>query len=109
MNLKYIMLRLDRFATLFFFRRLVVLKNNSKVGEIPILMYHSISDDKELNVHSYFKLNTSPAIFSKHMKYLKENNYKVINLNNFEELKQHNKTETGRLVIITFEPIKIVK
>jgi peptidoglycan/xylan/chitin deacetylase (PgdA/CDA1 family) len=42
-------------------------------------MYHSISDEQE-NGHPYFWINTSPARFAEHMKYLHDNNYKVISL-----------------------------
>lgn len=42
-------------------------------------MYHSISDKKESG-HPYYWLNTSPKRFYEHMKFLKDNGYKVISL-----------------------------
>ncbi|MCP4370264.1 MAG: polysaccharide deacetylase family protein [Deltaproteobacteria bacterium] len=43
-------------------------------------MYHSISNESENGVHPYYKVNTSPEVFTMHMKSLYENNYKVISL-----------------------------
>ena len=46
---------------------------------IPILMYHSISDEPETG-HPYFWINTTPALFARHMQYLADCNYQVIPL-----------------------------
>jgi peptidoglycan/xylan/chitin deacetylase (PgdA/CDA1 family) len=43
-------------------------------------MYHSISDEPEIG-HPYYWINTSPARFAEHMKYLYDNGYQVIPLN----------------------------
>ncbi len=48
---------------------------------IPILMYHSISDVDEKGVHPYFRTTTSPAVFAEHMRFLHDNRYSVIGLN----------------------------
>ncbi|MEM2093628.1 MAG: polysaccharide deacetylase family protein [Candidatus Bathyarchaeia archaeon] len=60
-------------------------------------MYHSISDEPETG-HPYYWLNTSPKRFYEHMKFLKDNGYKVISLSeavkiisNAPELKKPNK------------------
>jgi peptidoglycan/xylan/chitin deacetylase (PgdA/CDA1 family) len=42
-------------------------------------MYHSISDDPETG-HPYYWINTKPALFAEHMKFLHDNNYQVIPL-----------------------------
>jgi peptidoglycan/xylan/chitin deacetylase (PgdA/CDA1 family) len=42
-------------------------------------MYHSISDEPEKG-HPYYWINTSPKRFAEHMKFLHDNNYKVISL-----------------------------
>jgi peptidoglycan/xylan/chitin deacetylase (PgdA/CDA1 family) len=44
----------------------------SAVGALPILMYHSISDDPESEVHPYYRVCTSPQRFREHMQWLKE-------------------------------------
>ncbi|MEM2991338.1 MAG: polysaccharide deacetylase family protein, partial [Halobacteria archaeon] len=68
-----------RFLTLYFFGPLFKLFCRNKGVRIPILMYHSISDEKESG-HPYYWLNTSPKRFYEHMKFLKDNTYKVISL-----------------------------
>lgn len=73
-------MRLDRFLSLHVFGPLMKGANFHKRIRIPILMYHSISDDSENGIHPYYRINTSPKIFAEHMKYLYENEYTVINL-----------------------------
>jgi len=73
-------LRFDRLITLYivrYLKQLFVTENK----QIPILMYHSISNDDEQRIHPYFKICTTPVIFAKHMSFLYNNNYRVINLN----------------------------
>lgn len=48
---------------------------------LPILMYHSISDDPEANVHPYFKVCTSPRRFAEHLQWLAEAGYRGVALN----------------------------
>lgn len=73
------MVRLDRLLTLYFFRPLTKVLAARKVLHIPILMYHSISDEIETG-HPYYWLNTSPDRFAEHMRFLHDNNYSVISL-----------------------------
>ena len=74
------MLRLDRFLTLYFFQPLLKLSRVAPEPAIPILMYHSISDGREDNVHPYYRVNTSPGRFAQQMKFLHNDNYHVISL-----------------------------
>lgn len=74
------MVRLDRFLTLHLFRPLIKLRRENGRLRIPILMYHSISDDQEARVHPYYKICTSPFRFHEHMRFLKDNGYQVIPL-----------------------------
>ena len=87
------MFRLDRFFTLHFigplWRRIPV-----KGIRIPILMYHSISDDLETG-HPYFWINTKPALFSEHMRFLYENDYKVVPLSKVVEVIREEKSKVG--------------
>ena len=60
-------------------------------------MYHSISDEPESG-HPYYWINTSPARFGEHMKFLQENNYTVISLSQAVEIIQSqgsNRPQTG--------------
>ena len=47
---------------------------------IPILMYHSISDDPEAGVSPYYRLATSPRRFRDQMRWLRDGGYRVIDL-----------------------------
>src|SRR5580698_4334052 len=48
---------------------------------LPILMYHSISDDPESDSQPYFKVCTSPRRFADHMQWLADLGYQGVNLN----------------------------
>lgn len=92
--------RLDRFLTLYLFRHITKKQTSAGDKRIPILMYHSISDEKE-NSHPYYHVNTSPSVFDTHMHYLHENNYSVINL---QDLKKSFATrDSSKYVVITFD------
>ena len=43
-------------------------------------MYHSISDDPEDDVSPYYKVNTSPAVWRQHMRFLADQGYRTIRL-----------------------------
>ena len=92
--------RLDRILTLYLFRYITKKKTPSGEKRIPILMYHSISDEKE-KTHPYYQVNTSPAVFEMHIRYLHENNYKVIDLKDLE--KCFNTDDQSKFVVITFD------
>jgi peptidoglycan/xylan/chitin deacetylase (PgdA/CDA1 family) len=70
---------------------------------IPILMYHSISDDPEPGVSPYYRLTTSPARFREQMEWLREYGYAVIDLN--EAIKRLNtgSLDSTRHVVLTFD------
>jgi|GEM_PF-90729 len=70
--------RLDRCLTLYFFGPLLRFQRPRGL-RIPILMYHSISNEPETG-HPYYWINTSPARFAEQMKFLHDNNYHVISL-----------------------------
>jgi len=72
--------RLDRAATLSVFdplRQAGLLRGEPG---IPILMYHSISEDNEARVAPYYRLCTSPGRFREQMQWLHDRGYVVIDL-----------------------------
>ena len=82
-------MRLDRFITLNLVRPLLGLRRfgpgtrRDALGSprtLPILMYHSISDDPEPGLHPYFRNCTSPRRFAEQMQWLKENGYQGVTL-----------------------------
>jgi len=88
-------MRLDRFLTLYFFRPLRALGLRSGGGRrLPVLMYHSISDDPEPNFSPYYKVCTSPQRFAEHMQWLADDGYRGVTLT--EGLEWLNEGERGR-------------
>jgi len=78
-------MRVDRILSLYFFHPLRKVVRRSKGIRIPILMYHSISDEPESG-HPYFWTNTPPKRFAEQMRSLKENDYEVISLPDAAEI-----------------------
>jgi peptidoglycan/xylan/chitin deacetylase (PgdA/CDA1 family) len=72
-------LRLDRVLTLKLFHPLRRIVPSGGL-RIPILMYHSISNDRDEKVHPYYQTATSPKVFERHIRYLHDNDYSVISL-----------------------------
>ncbi|CAD7766605.1 MAG: Polysaccharide deacetylase [Candidatus Argoarchaeum ethanivorans] len=95
--------RIDRFLTVNIFSPLLRVFSNNGETQIPILMYHSISDDKMEGKHPYFETNTSLAVFSEHMKHLHENQYEVVNLDDVVEQLKIEKNYPNKPVVITFD------
>lgn len=103
MSLTPPMLRLDRLASLYFARPLMRPLLAGKKASIPILMYHSISENCEERIHPYYELNTSPRLFAEHMKYLAENKYAVITLDQVAQFVASGKNAPEHCVAITFD------
>jgi peptidoglycan/xylan/chitin deacetylase (PgdA/CDA1 family) len=94
--------RIDRFLTLYFFHPLF--KHRRSTGtEIPILMYHSISQRKRNGVHPYYETTTTPEIFTKQMRFLKEKNYRVIDLMELKERFAKPVSPFHNEVVVTFD------
>lgn len=70
-----------------------------KPKEIPILMYHSISDSPG----GYSELVVSPEEFAKQMDYLVENNYVTITLKELYQYEINKITPPLNLIVITFD------
>ena len=66
-------------------------------------MYHSISNDNENTVHPYYRINTSPEVFTEHMRYLHDNNYSIVSLHDIKELLGQSSVTAKKYVIITFD------
>lgn len=103
MALRHSFLRIDRCLTLYFFNPLMRIRPQSTERRIPILMYHSISNGIQGKVHPYYETTTSPQVFAEHMKYLQENGYQVISLQDIEEHFAYGKNGDRKAVVITFD------
>ncbi|MGA8764170.1 MAG: polysaccharide deacetylase family protein [Candidatus Sulfotelmatobacter sp.] len=94
--------RFDRFATLYLvdpLRRHAADRQPS----IPILMYHSVSEDAETRVHPYYRTATSPQQFAAQMKYLHENGYRTASLAEIVDQLQGQAAMADKRVVVTFD------
>jgi peptidoglycan/xylan/chitin deacetylase (PgdA/CDA1 family) len=100
------MIRLDRFITLALFGPLAGLTKNTGI-RIPILMYHSISREEEHGSHPYYRVVTTPEVFSQHMALLADRGYQVIGLDEAIMLLRQGKDVNQRMptkpVVLTFD------
>lgn len=95
--------RLDRFLTLRVVSPMLRENPEETPGAVPILMYHSISDDPELGTSPYYRLATSPALFKQHLDFLQQNNYEVIPLADAIGRLNPSSPTSRKLVVITFD------
>jgi peptidoglycan/xylan/chitin deacetylase (PgdA/CDA1 family) len=70
---------------------------------IPVLMYHSISDDSEPGVSPYYRLTTSPARFREQMQWLRKLGYAVISLSEALRRLDGHTLGTEPCVVLTFD------
>lgn len=91
------LMRLDRWLTLWVFRALA--RTHARV---PVLMYHSVSDDPEPGVKPYYRVATSPRRFAEQMDWLAARGYRGVALETALETVQRNQA-SERLVAITFD------
>ena len=75
----------------------------SRTTGIPVLMYHSVSDDPEPGVADYYRLATGPALFRRHMEVIRELGFEVISLARAVEALQQPLPAARRQVVITFD------
>jgi peptidoglycan/xylan/chitin deacetylase (PgdA/CDA1 family) len=96
-------MRLDRTLSLRLVHPLMRMNIPSHKLALPILMYHSISDDPESGVSTYYKTNTSPALFEQHLRYLNSKGFRSVNLVEAVRLLQQDWPKEGKFVVITFD------
>ena len=65
--------RIDRALTLLLFARPSARARRRVPDSVPILMYHSVSDDLDHSTHPYFRTVTSPATFAAQVEALQGN------------------------------------
>jgi peptidoglycan/xylan/chitin deacetylase (PgdA/CDA1 family) len=73
------MFRMDRLASLAC-APLLKRRRWRQRPQIPILMYHSISDRDERGLHPYYRTATSPEVFAEHIRYLHAQGYRTLSL-----------------------------
>jgi len=95
--------RFDRYLTLSLFRplRQVGLANGEQ--SIPVLMYHSISDDPEEKIQPYYRLATSPRRFAEQMQWLGNSGFQGVSLEEALAALVDGKSNRRPLAAITFD------
>lgn len=73
----------------------------SSAEHLPILMYHSVSDEPENSVVPYYRTATSPEIFLQHMQSLKSAGYRAVDLKTAVAALQSGPKE--KLAVVTFD------
>jgi len=72
--------RLDRLATVCLCHPWTRIFGPAKSRCVPILMYHSVSDNLFAKGHPYYQINTQPEIFAQQMRWLRNSGYRVTGL-----------------------------
>jgi peptidoglycan/xylan/chitin deacetylase (PgdA/CDA1 family) len=94
--------RLDRFATLYVVNP-VQRQTSRNTLSIPILMYHSITDEDEAGVQPYYRTTTSPETFAEQMRDLDAAGYSVLSLTEAASRLKATSRSPGKCVVITFD------
>jgi peptidoglycan/xylan/chitin deacetylase (PgdA/CDA1 family) len=74
------MTRFDRLVTLYLSHPLARSLGPQRRTRVPILMYHSISENLFGMSHPYYHINTIPEVFSQQMRWLRNAGYRAIDL-----------------------------
>ncbi|GBD86131.1 poly-beta-1,6-N-acetyl-D-glucosamine N-deacetylase precursor [bacterium BMS3Abin03] len=96
-------MRVDRLLTLGLFNPVKKATDWTKTPRIPILMYHSISEQSFPGKHPYYQTHTPPEIFREQMAILQELDYKVISLRHAAEFLFSSKMPDEKTAVITFD------
>lgn len=72
--------RLDRLASVYVAHPLAKLTGRVSKVCVPILNFHSVSDNLFGKVHPYHQINTSVSVFAQQMRWLRRGGYRTISL-----------------------------
>jgi peptidoglycan/xylan/chitin deacetylase (PgdA/CDA1 family) len=94
--------RLDRLITLYLCSPLARLFAGAGGNPVPILAYHSISENLFGYSHPYYQINTSPKVFTDQMKWLRNEGYRTLDLNELPAT-LHSGSDLSKCFVITFD------
>src|SRR5467141_1373534 len=94
--------RIDRLATLYCAHPLKRIFNGNGSNSVPILMYHSISDNLFGMSHPYYQINTSPEAFARQMRWLRNNGFRTLDLTEAHAALESG-SDVSKTVVITFD------
>jgi peptidoglycan/xylan/chitin deacetylase (PgdA/CDA1 family) len=92
--------RLDRLLTLNLF---LPLRRAGAESRLPILMYHSVSNEREETVSPYYRTAASPEIFAAHMELLRAQGYEVLGLQAGLEKFHRKNSANAKIAVVTFD------
>jgi peptidoglycan/xylan/chitin deacetylase (PgdA/CDA1 family) len=99
--------RFDRWLTLSVAAPLTTWRGGATHNRIPVLMYHSVADEVDADVHPYFRTVTTPRIFARHMRLLRCEGFEAVTLSEAAALLADRERGAGapltRKVVITFD------
>jgi peptidoglycan/xylan/chitin deacetylase (PgdA/CDA1 family) len=96
-------MRLDRLITLGLVQPIHRAVSGPRRAQLPILMYHSISDGAEDAVSPYYRTATRPAVFAQHMALLRAEGYRVVSLQTGLREFRSGSSDNGKTVVLTFD------
>jgi peptidoglycan/xylan/chitin deacetylase (PgdA/CDA1 family) len=94
--------RIDRLASIYLSHPLARVIGAVSATRVPILMYHSISDNLFGKSHPYYQINTSPAVFANQMRWLRANGYRTLDLTQMWTAMESGQ-DLSKTVVITFD------
>jgi peptidoglycan/xylan/chitin deacetylase (PgdA/CDA1 family) len=94
--------RIDRLASIYLSHPLARVIGAVSATRVPILMYHSISDNLFGKSHPYYQINTSPAVFANQMRWLRANGYHTLDLTQMWTAMESGQN-LSKTVVITFD------
>ncbi|HLX69107.1 MAG TPA: polysaccharide deacetylase family protein [Verrucomicrobiae bacterium] len=89
--------------SLYAFRPLVAMNVISNRRALPVLMYHSISNDADPNNSPYYQTTTHPALFAQHLGWLNDAGFRSVGLEDGIRMAQQRDGRQEKLVVITFD------
>jgi peptidoglycan/xylan/chitin deacetylase (PgdA/CDA1 family) len=94
--------RIDRIASIYLSHPLARVLGAVSAVRVPILMYHSISENLFGKSHPYYQINCSPDVFAKQMRWLRANGYRTLDLTQMWTAMEA-KRDLSKTVVITFD------
>jgi peptidoglycan/xylan/chitin deacetylase (PgdA/CDA1 family) len=96
-------MRTDRVATLSIARPLSRAGVLTPSAGVPVLMYHSVSNDAEPGVPPYYRVATSPQNFRRHLQWIREDGRTAVDLASALRLLVRDPAAARTAVVVTFD------
>jgi peptidoglycan/xylan/chitin deacetylase (PgdA/CDA1 family) len=96
------MLSLDRMLTLYLSAPLARFLGRDKIDCVPILAYHSISENLFGYSHPYYQINTATEVFRQQMCWLRDAGYQTMDLAGLPRYSLAN-TDDSKNIVLTFD------